>query len=135
MITKVVQLRMFAYVLSQFVAFCVGLVAFFAGASFILFPEISVDDAALGTFIPTSLDYVWPALHSLGGGMLVWGILRTKYSWESAGAAMLAMTIGFDTCAVIYARGWQSGAVSASIMGALALGYAGRVVILTRQGR
>lgn len=127
------KVKVTAYFASQFLAFCIGLAAFFFGLLAFVVPDHTVDGSALGGFTPQSLHLVWPALHCIGGGMLAYGIARIRYQFEAAGAAMLASTIAFDGAAIIYARGWAVGSVSVSILFAIVVGLLGRVWILTRQ--
>lgn len=123
-----------AYVASQFLAFCLGIFSFGAGLAFIFFPELTVDNAALGQFVPTSLHLIWPLIHTFGGFMLAFGIYTARYKLESAGCALLSVTIAFDAVAVIDVRGWESASVSVAIMIPVAVALAGRVIILSRQG-
>lgn len=117
------------YLLAHPAMFTIALCAAIGGIVYVAVPGI-LAESSLGVVLPWWLGRGWALFYTLGGSLVVFGILKMDARYEVTGL------IAMSACYLIYGyvvfvnRGLGAGAVAASVFLGLALGTAARAYVL-----
>jgi len=113
----------------------IGIAVMITGLLFTAAPDLALSASSLGQFLPDPYEILWPMIHFLGGSLLVIGMAKERPKYEAAGLTLLFFTLSASCIGVIVIRGFESGMVASSTLGAVAIGCALRAIMLVRSGK